>query len=153
MGHVTYRHHIKAPIDLVFDHCLRADRLPESNTFFTEVHGITGPLARVGDHFSTTMKILGRPITGEVKVTALDRPRLLTLVGTGEGGSSMTWTRRLTSAAGGTDLDIELDYELPGKILTAFADKLFVERSVERGVRHSSEDFAALVEAEALQPV
>jgi uncharacterized membrane protein len=46
-------------------------------------------------------------------------------------------------------MTIDLDYELPGGFLGGVADKLFAERAMARDVRHSSENFKALVEQEA----
>ena len=41
---------------------------------------------------------------------------------------------------------MEIDYELPAGLLGQIADKLFVERTIERDLRHSIESFKALVE-------
>jgi hypothetical protein len=39
-------------------------------------------------------------------------------------------------------------YELPGGFIGDLAFKLFAERAVERDLRHSNENFKAIVEAE-----
>jgi hypothetical protein len=46
-------------------------------------------------------------------------------------------------------MTVDLDYELPGGFLGGVADKVFAERAMVRDVRHSSENFKALVEQEA----
>ena len=51
------------------------------------------------------------------------------------------------------DYVIDIEYELPPGIIGQIADRLFVERAVERDLRHSIENFTALVEAEVPQLV
>lgn len=40
-------------------------------------------------------------------------------------------------------------YELPAGLFGQLADKLFLEKAMERDLRHSTENFKALVEAKA----
>lgn len=40
-----------------------------------------------------------------------------------------------------------MDYELPGGFFGDIADRLFMERQIERDVKHSNENFKALCEA------
>lgn len=147
MGHVTAHQHIAAPIETVFDAMLRLDRLPDSNPFFHKV--ISGPpdVAGVGNHFVTEMRVVGRAFESDIEVTELQRPTLLTLVGQAPGGGHLRWTRRLSASADGTDVESSFDYEVPGHVAGAIADQLFLHRSIERGARHSLENFADLVES------
>ncbi|MGH2356885.1 MAG: hypothetical protein ACRDGJ_02595 [Candidatus Limnocylindria bacterium] len=46
-------------------------------------------------------------------------------------------------------MTVELDYELPGGLAGDIADKLFMERAIERRIRHSNENLKALAEAKA----
>ncbi len=48
---------------------------------------------------------------------------------------------------------IDIEYELPGGVLGEAVDRLFVERSIEREMKHVAENFGALAEATARQPV
>jgi uncharacterized membrane protein len=50
---------------------------------------------------------------------------------------------------GGADVETVLEYELPLGVFGQLADKLFLERTMQRNVRHSYENFRALVEAKA----
>jgi hypothetical protein len=43
-----------------------------------------------------------------------------------------------------------MDYELPGGFFGGIADKLFMERQIERDIKHSNATFKALCEAEVL---
>jgi len=49
----------------------------------------------------------------------------------------------------GTRVTVDMEYELPMGLLGDVIDKLVAERMVARDVRHSSENFKALVEEEA----
>jgi uncharacterized membrane protein len=52
----------------------------------------------------------------------------------------------------GTDSRLELDYDLPGGFVGGIADKLFVERAIERDAKHSAENFKAICEADGHVP-
>lgn len=151
MGHIRISSHYDALIEHVFELALDAKRLPEWDPFFHEVKNISGPPGQVGSSFDTVMKVLGRPIEGHIEVTELERPRLVTLVGSAPGGGKLTWTTRYTPAGTGTDSETEVDYELPAGFLGEMADKLFAERAIEREMKHSTENFKALVEAKVPQ--
>ena len=70
------------------------------------------------------------------------------MTGTIPGGGTATLIQRFAAAAGGTDCTGEMEYELPGGILGGLANRLFVEGAIERDVRHTMENFKALLEAE-----
>lgn len=55
-----------------------------------------------------------------------------------------TWEYRPTD--GGTEVTVEIDYTVPGKVLGKFADKLIVEKMQEREVQESLERLKLLVE-------
>jgi hypothetical protein len=48
---------------------------------------------------------------------------------------------------------MEIDYEVPLSVLGAIADKLFIERTVQRNIDQSRDNFVSLVEHSVLQPV
>jgi uncharacterized membrane protein len=76
----------------------------------------------------------------------VERPRSLKMVGTGPEDSKLTLAYRFIPAGTGTDLETEVDYELPAGFLGQVADKLFVENWIQRDLRHSMDNFKALVE-------
>ena len=49
----------------------------------------------------------------------------------------------------GTRAGVDVDYQLPAGFLGEVAMRLFIERSVERDVRHTLENLKGLVESEA----
>lgn len=146
MTHLRLTAHYDAPIERVFDLGTDWKRYPEWNVSYTEIKEITGPTDKVGTKIHGVMKVLGRLIDGTSEIVEVDRPKLLKTVGSGEGGSKLTLTYHLTPAGTGTDQETDIDYELPAGILGQVADKLFVERAVERDLQHSRDNFKALVE-------
>jgi uncharacterized membrane protein len=56
---------------------------------------------------------------------------------------------RLEPAAGGTDVTIESEYEVPLGFIGDAANKLFLEKSVAESWDKSLEKFKAIVEAQA----
>lgn len=153
MGHVVNTIHIDASPERVFEYGLNAERLPEWNATFAEVKDISGPLDRVGASYTSVLKIAGRRLESRWEVTRFEKPTYFEMAGTAPGGGRATVITRNEPADGGTKSTVELDYELPGGFLGGFVNKLFVERAIERDVKHTSENFKAIVEAEALTPV
>jgi hypothetical protein len=91
------------------------------------------------------MKILGRPIEAVTEIVEIEKPRLLKIVGTSPQGGSLKSLYKLTPVGIGTDLLVEFEYELPTEFYALF-DKPFVEKTVERELRHTLENFKAFIE-------
>jgi uncharacterized protein YndB with AHSA1/START domain len=151
MTNVRLTTHFDAPIERVFDLATDYSRYPEWNVSYADIKQVTGPVDKVGTKIHSVMKILGRKMEGWGEVVEVDRPRYLKIAGTGLEGGKLTYSQRLTSVGTGTDLEFDSEYELPAGILGHIADKLFVEKAVERDLHHTMENFKALVEAK--QPV
>ena len=152
MGHATIRGHVNAAIEQVFDYSVDFNRTAEWNVAVVKMEA-RPPLAKVGDHFKGTMKFLGRIYEGEGEVTAFERPRMFAFVSSSPMGGHQNWTSRLTPSGSGTDIEGDIDYEVPGSILGSVADKLFIERQVQRMLDQSRDNFIAMAEHGALQPV
>jgi uncharacterized membrane protein len=147
MTHLRLSEHFDAPVDRVFALGTDFKRYPEWNVSYREVREVTGPVDHVGTKVFATMNILGRPMDGWSEIVDVDRPRYLKMVGVGPQDSRLTLIYRATPAGGGTDFESEIDYDLPAGILGAVADRMFVEGVIQRAMRHSMENFKALVEA------
>jgi uncharacterized membrane protein len=152
MGHVLQTGHIDASPDRAFALALDAARIPEWNSSVIEVKEITGSLDQVGSSYVSVLKLGGRRLEGRWEVSRVETPRVLEFTGTAPGGGRATTKNRFESAGGGTDLTIEIEYDLPGGFVGGMADKLFVERAIERDVKHSVENFKAICEAEVQVP-
>jgi uncharacterized membrane protein len=130
----------------VWQVAIDADRLPEWQTSLVEVRDVSGSLDRVGARYTSVNRLAGRPIEGEWEVTRSEPNRLLEVRGTAPGGGHALNRVTFRPTDGGTDVAVEFEYELPGGFLGQFANRLFVERAVQRDVRHSGENFKALCE-------
>jgi uncharacterized membrane protein len=151
MAHVEMNAHFEAPIEQVFDLMADAKRWPEWMPNMLEVMEVTGPLDQPGTRIHEAMRFLGRRIESWDEIVEAERPRLWKYASGTEGMKSVG-TFRLTPAGQGTDVAIEGDYDLPAGFLGEIADRLFVEKAMERQMRHSLENFKALVEAKVLTP-
>jgi uncharacterized membrane protein len=143
--------HFDAPIERVWELGTDFMRYPEWNVSYPEVKEVTGPVDEVGTRILSVTKVLGRRMEGWGEIVEVDKPRLLKTIGSSNEGGKLTILYRLTPAGEGTDFEVESEYDLPAGFLGHIADKLFVEKAVERDLRHSIENFKALVEAK--QPI
>jgi hypothetical protein len=113
---------------------------------------VTGKHDTVGASYIAILKLGGRQLETRWEVTSDEGQRLAEFVASSAAGGRATSTTTLEPAGGGADLTIEVDYELPGGFVGGMADKLFVERAIERDIRHSMENVKAICEAEVRVP-
>ena len=137
---------IEVPADRVWSVAIEANRIPEWQTNVVVVKNVTGRLDEVGSRYSSVNRVAGRTIEGVWEVTKAEPNRLLEVSGTAPGGGRVVSSIKLTADAGATDVSVQFEYELPASFLGHFANRLFVERALWRGIRHSSENFKALCE-------
>lgn len=152
MAHITKTGHYAAPIERVFALATDFERYPQWNVNYTEIKKVTGRVV-VGTKVTGTMQFMGRRVEGTGEIVAVEPPHLIRLVGARPEGGHTDTTYRFSPVEAGTDYVIEIEYELPPGIIGQIADRLFVERAVERDLKHSIENFTALVEAEVPQLV
>jgi uncharacterized membrane protein len=143
--------HFDAPIEQVFALAIDRARLPEWNVSYVEAPEMDGPADKKGTHIHGTIKVLGRKMEGTAEVVEVDPPRLYRTEAT-DADKKLSVTYRFTPANGGTDAELVSDYEVPAGVFGKVVDRVFIERSVERDLRHSLENFKALVEAKVLVP-
>lgn len=146
MASVRHQFHVDAPAERLWQVATDANRLPEWQTSVVEVKDVTASLSQVGARYKSVNRLAGRPIEGVWEVTRAEPNRVLELRGTAPGGGLAVNRATFTPSVGGTDVTVEFDYELPGGFLGQFANRLFVERAVQRDVVHSAENFKALCE-------
>jgi uncharacterized membrane protein len=152
MAHMKLTDHIDAPIEDVFELMMDAKRWPEWMAGGSEVKEITGPLDQVGTRIRDISTFLGRKMESWTEVVAVERPHLYKLASE-MAGMKGTGTYRLTPGTGhGTDAEYETEYEVPAGFLGHMADRLFLEKAMERQMRHSAENFKALAEAKVAVP-
>jgi uncharacterized protein YndB with AHSA1/START domain len=152
MAHVKLTEHIEAPIERVFDLFIDVKRWPEFMPGGGEIKEVTGPLDKVGTRICDVTQFMGRKLESWEEIVEVERPRLLKIRSEG-GGFKGTATYTLTTVGTGTDLVAESDYEVPAGFLGHVADRLFLEKAMERQMRHAGENMKAFLEAEVPVPV
>ena len=149
MGHVQEAFHIDAPPERVWDLVSDCDRILEVQSGISEIRDCPGRLDVVGARYTWIYKSFGRTLEGQAETTKAEKPRVIEQRLTAPGGGKGTTMFRFEPALGGTDVNMTFDYELPGGFFGDMADKLFMERAIERDLRHSNENLKALCEAKA----
>jgi uncharacterized protein YndB with AHSA1/START domain len=149
MAKIHHEVRIEAPPERVWQLITDPQRLPEYNTTVIEVHDATGPLDQVGARYRTVSRVYGRRIEGPWEVTDVEPNRRLVTRGSAAGGGQVTLIQTLEPADGGSRAAVDIDYELPAGFIGEIANKLFVERALERDVRHTGDNIKAIVEAES----
>ncbi|HYM83771.1 MAG TPA: SRPBCC family protein [Candidatus Dormibacteraeota bacterium] len=102
----------------------------------------------VGDEYDACYRLLGREFHGRFRIVDADPPRRLT---TEAGGSGIRvwYVTRFSATAGGTLVSVDGDYELPDGVIGRIADRLHIERMIERDIESAHASFVALCEREA----
>ena len=140
---------IDAPPHRVWEILSDPERLPQYNTTIIEVSDATGRLDQVGTTYQAVARVYGRRIEGGWEVTEVTPLRRLVVRGSAPGGGAATVIGTLEPTDRGTTrAAVEIDYQLPAGFLGELANKLFIERSIERDVRHTNENLRALAESE-----
>jgi uncharacterized protein YndB with AHSA1/START domain len=138
---------IDAPPARVWEILSDPERLPEYSATIIEVSDATGRLDQVGSTYRGVAKVYGRRIEGTWEVTEVVPMRRIVQRGSAPGGGAATVIGTLEPTDRGTTRGaVEIDYQLPAGFLGELANKLFIERSVERDVRHTNENLKALAE-------
>ena len=140
---------ISAPPERVWEVLIDPERLPQYNVTIVEVHDPTGPLDEVCASYDAVAKVYRRRIEGRWEVTDVTPLRRIVQIGAGAAGAKATVNGTIEPSGDGTRAAVEVDYQLPAGFLGEVANKLFVERSVERDVRNTLENLKALVESGA----
>lgn len=146
MGHARLTERIDAPIDHVWEMNASCERLPEWNVNVVEVKDCPGRLDRVGATVTTVVRVFGRRIEGTQETTKADKPHAFALKLVGAGGAKGMVDGTFTEAGNGTDISLDIEYELPMGLFGGVAEKL-LRGSIERDFRHSIENFKDLCES------
>jgi uncharacterized protein YndB with AHSA1/START domain len=138
---------IDAPPERVWEILSDPERLPQYNATIIEVREATGRLDQVGTTYQAVARVYGRRIEGGWEVTDGAPQRRLAVRGSAPGGGAATVIGTLEPTDRGTTrAAVDIEYQLPAGLLGELANKLFVERSIERDVRHTNEKLKALAE-------
>jgi polyketide cyclase/dehydrase/lipid transport protein len=147
LSHLSTTFRVTAPPDVVFDLIADPARAPEWQTMISEMGEISGRPGGVGSSYVGFYKVAGRRLEGHFVITAAERPSLHQAAGTTRGGWAR-WTTLIEPLAGGSEIRVDLEYELPGEVLGSLFGILTGSR-LENEFRRTYENLRILVEADA----
>jgi ribosome-associated toxin RatA of RatAB toxin-antitoxin module len=144
MSHLSTTLRIEAPATAVFDLIADPARSPEWQTLLDEMSEIAGRPGGIGSSYVGFYKVAGRRLASRFVVTAADRPRILQVSGTTSGGWAR-WTTMIEDCGAACQVQVGLEYELPGEIVGSLFGLLTGNR-IEREFRRTYDNLKRLVE-------
>jgi Polyketide cyclase / dehydrase and lipid transport len=147
MSHLGTTFRVAAPPEIVFDLIANPSRGPEWQTMVSDMGEISGRPGGVGSSYIGYYKVAGRRLEGRFVVTAAERPNLHQAAGTTRGGWAR-WTTIIEPVDDGSEVRVDLEYELPGEMIGSLFGKLTGNR-LEQELHKTYDNLRKLAEAEA----
>lgn len=123
------------------------DQLPHWATTVVENHNTPEKPLETGNKFGQTVRLAGRNITTEWEVTDLQPGRNLAYRATGPQGSTLEMKQTVHPRDGGSRVELEIDYELPGGVFGEAVDSIYLERRNNREAEQSLANLKDLLES------
>lgn len=117
---------INAPAEKVFGFVTSPDNWIRYVTSLTDVRDISSMKVEAGTTFKWTYRMLGMNFHGKGHVTENVKNKRFGLKM--EGSMPIIETYLFIPVDGGTELSVEIQYEMPGKIMGAIANKGLIEK-------------------------
>lgn len=136
------------PPEEVFRVLTDLERLHEWATIVVDTREVSDTPLRAGSTFCQTVRVLGQEIESNWRVTELDAPHVISYEAQSPLGGSLAMTQRVEPAGDGSRVQLELDYELPGGVIGAVVDRVYLERQNEEEAERSLENLRALLRAQ-----
>jgi hypothetical protein len=144
MSHLSTTLRIEAPAAAVFDLIAAPARTPEWQTLLVDMGDIAGRPGGIGSSYVGYYKVAGRKLASRFVVTAAERPRILQVNGTTSGGWAR-WTTMIEDHGIACEVQVGLEYELPGEIVGSLFGLLTGNR-IEREFRRTYDNLKRLAE-------
>jgi hypothetical protein len=136
---------IEAPVELVFGVYTQPERIPD---WQTAVH-VTPLVSRpelVGNEYLARYKVVGKLVQGRFRIVDAEAPSYLRVEAQGL-GIRLWYATTFTPTGPHTRIDVDGDYDVPSNALAHLADRLFIEKAVQRDVDYAHANLKALCEA------
>lgn len=117
---------INSPVDKVFQFVTTPDNWTRYVTSLTNVRDISSPRVEPGTTFSWEYRMLGITFAGKGRV--LENVKNSRFGMKMEGGFPIQENYTFTPLNGGTDLTVEISYDIPGKIMSTISKSSVVEK-------------------------
>jgi uncharacterized protein YndB with AHSA1/START domain len=147
MSHLATTIRVAAPPEIVFDLVADPSRGPQWQTMISDMGEISGRPGGVGSSYIGYYRVAGRRLEGRFVVTAAERPTLHQAAGTTRGGWAR-WTTMIEPVDGGSEVRVDLEFELPGEMIGSLFGKLTGNR-LEQELNKTYDNLRRLAEAEA----
>ena len=151
MARIERQIEIGRPPPEVFALLTDLDRLHEWATIVVGTRDMSELPLREGCTFRQTLRVMGRELESDWRVTELEVPRRVAYEAAAPGGGKLTMRQTVGPGDGGSRVELELDYELPGGWLGEVLDRGVVEEQNEREAEQSLERLKTLVEKAATE--
>lgn len=146
MARIERQIEVDRPPAEVFSVLTDLDRLPEWTTIVVETRDVSDLPLRRGCTFRQTLRVLGREVESDWRVTELDPPRHVAYEAAAPGGGTLTMRQSVAPHDAGSRVALELDYEFPGGWLGEMLDRAVVEQHNEREADASLDRLKRLLE-------
>jgi uncharacterized protein YndB with AHSA1/START domain len=147
MGTIRSSIRIARPPEIVWAALVDADRFTDWKQGLVSVDRSDRPLDRAGASYQATLVAFGRRVPARFVMRDVEPPIRLVQVGSTGSGGTVTSNRLRPTGDGGTELDFELTYDLPGGPVGRLIDRLVVRRILRRDMEKSHARLRALLEA------
>lgn len=131
MGRIVRSVDVDAPPDVAFALLTDLDRIPEWATIAVDTRDVSSQPPRVGCTFKQTLRILGRELDSEWRITELEPGRRVAYEASAEGRGSLRMRQSVTPRGKGSTIELEADYTLPEGFLAGVVE-LAAERLIEQ---------------------
>lgn len=149
MTHISRQTRVAASPDKVFALLSDLDRLPEWATIVVDTSEVSERPLASGCTFRQTVRIMGQELETTWRVTELEPGRTIAYAATSPLGGRLEMTQTVSPHEEGSNVELELDYDLPGGWLGDLVDAAFVEGKNEEEADRSLQNLKALLEARA----
>lgn len=126
MAKISKKININSPVDKVFQFVTSPDNWTKYVTSLASVRDISSQNVEPGTTFSWEYRMLGMTFGGRGRITENVRNSRFGMKM--EGGFPIQEDYFFTSADGGTDLTVEISYDIPGKIMSTISKSSVVEK-------------------------
>ncbi|MBI5640800.1 MAG: SRPBCC family protein [Nitrospirae bacterium] len=126
MATVSKKIVIKAPVDKVFTFVVNPENWTRYVTSLTDIKELSSPAPSVDTTFRWEYRMMGMKFHGKGRITENIKNKRFGLKM--EGSFPITETYTFAKVDSGTELSIEVEYEVPGRIMSVVANKGLVEK-------------------------
>jgi carbon monoxide dehydrogenase subunit G len=124
MSRLSIRFHVAAAPEIVWDHVADPGQLPAWLTLAEKIADPSGSPGAVGSAFTAVQVVSGRRLTHRFVVRTSERPGRLEIAGTTEGGRTRVAANIESDGAAGSNVNVDIEYELSGTVLGSFLGRL-----------------------------